>query len=341
MDNEERTRHRGSLVTTVVWKLIVVVVTTMVAWLVQQLTQNASEGGSRRSQVDALVSRPEGKRLDDVGGHEEIKQELRMSVVLPMRRPDLFYDTPSLRPPRGVLLHGPPGTGKTMLAHATASEAGVSLITLHNAALESKWWGESPKLLEAIFREAHTSLAPCIIFIDEIDGMGRARNETDQSCVYSFKCELLRNMDNVVGHPVVVIACTNCPNSLDPALSRRFQRRLHVGPPSETDRKSILATLSRDDNVSSATLWDEVARRTSGCTGSDLSSMYEAASNVRMQSVNLEDLEDATSSQALIDRIGPLTMEHVEAGARRVSRPLAEEPRGEDSRKGEEVQRKK
>ena len=148
----------------------------------------------------------------------------------------------------------------------------VPLITLHNAALESKWWGESPKLLQEVFQEARR-IAPCVVFIDEIDGMGRARSDQDQNCVYSFKCELFRNMDSLADVPVVVVACTNCPGSLDPALRRRFQRKIEVLPPSHSDRMAILALLPDVPE----SLVTEIANRTHGFTGADLTALYEAA----------------------------------------------------------------
>lgn len=317
---------RHSLVFGLVWKLVMLIVSTLVALLVQSL----SEGGgrvslksSKKSQVDALVTRPTGHTLDDVGGHETAKQELRTGVLFPMKRPDVFYDasTPSLRPPRGILLHGPPGTGKTMLARAVACEAGVPLITLHSAALESKWWGDTPKLLDAVFREARTVYAPCIIFMDEIDGLGRQRSDQDQNCVYSFKCELFRNLDSIVGHPVIVIACTNCPNTLDPALRRRFQRQIEIPPPSSDDRSAILERLTRNDRV--AFPLDEVARRTPGFTGADMASLYEAATNVRVHSTFHSDmLDDTHSATSILKKVGPLTMDHIETAATRISKTL-------------------
>ena len=273
----------------------------------------SSSSSEYDKEVRALVARapaaPDDGALDEVGGHEAAKAELRRSVVLPMRHPRVFYEGPrSVRPPRGVLLHGPPGTGKTMLARAAARASGASLLALSAAALESKWYGDSPKLLQAAFRLARGELAPCILFIDEIDGVGRARQESDQSCVYSLKCELLRNVDEMDGHPVALLACTNCPQQLDAALRRRFQRVLEVGRPSRGERLEILRRLA--DGAASATL-ERVADATDGLTGSDLAALYEDASARRMDPARLEKaLARGGDGHALSRRLGPLAWRH-------------------------------
>ena len=312
-------------------RIILFIISTLIVVVVQRVLSNEpilpmSGGGGENAKdprVDAMVTMPDqSRRLSDVGGHTSVKEELTNSVTMPMRNPDVFYRSGlrSVKPPSGILLHGPPGTGKTMLARAVAAESGVPMITLHSAALESKWWGDSPKLLQAVFTQARKRYAPCIIFMDEIDGLGRARSESDQSCVYSFKCEMLRNMDSIQGEPVVVIACTNCPQSLDPALSRRFQRKVEVPRPTRDERVSILTILMNQEHRDSVTAV-EVADNTDRFTGADLSSLYEAACSCRLVRVG-KRIERARNDTDLVRILGPLSMEDVRIGSRRISRPL-------------------
>lgn len=305
------------------WKIVGIIVYAIVSSLVGMWVMNTLQeedglhGGKHADEIRSCIVTPRGESLDDIGGMEDIKRELYRSVLLPLRHPDIFYRGPkSLRPPKGILLHGPPGTGKTMLARALASEVGVPFLSLTASSLESKWWGESPKLIESAFKLARGELAPCIVFFDEIDGIGRRRNELDQSCVYSFKTELLRNLDGVdndADSPVMVLACTNAPDSLDPALRRRLPHTVHVGKPDARARYSILRRLLKEEATVDKSVVRAVAQKTEGFTGSDLSALFARASAIRFREFAMEDvLASGTirSGTELVQKVGGILAPH-------------------------------
>ena len=261
--------------------LVSVVVSLVAAWLLMYLQKDGKgQESDHDASMRACVERPHSG-FDGVGGLVCVKDELRRAVLLPFGRPELFFRGPRvLRASRGVLLHGPPGTGKTLLARALAAEAKVAFLPLTAASLESKWWGETPKLLQAAFRLAR-NIQPCIVCCDELDGIGgRTRSEQDPSCVYSFKTELLRHLDakgeEAETAAVMVLACTNHMLSLDAAVRRRFARRIHVGLPTTGERLEILLTLASDSGISKAVL-RRAAKQCAGCTGADLASILSDA----------------------------------------------------------------
>ena len=273
------------------------------------LVQEGGEGEEHSSKLKASnVERPTKPRMREIGGLRRAKRELRECVLLPMRHPDHFYKGPPvLRPPRGVLLHGPPGTGKTLLAKAVAAEARVPLLSLHAATLESKWYGEGPKTLQAAFSLAKGELSPCVVFFDEVDAIGRERGDGDPACVYSLKCEMLRNLDEVKDFPVAVLACTNCPGRLDGALRRRMERSIHVGVPTREERRSILGKL---DPTLPGEVLDMVASKTGGMTGAGLSSLLREVHARRSRSrAFAKALASTRDGHALMRALGPLTGE--------------------------------
>ena len=248
-----------------------------------------------------FVSFPKGKLLAHVGGCASAKEDLYYGIVLPMKRPDAFFGSNTVSTPQFFLLHGPPGTGKTMLATSAAAEAGVPLLSLNASNLESKWYGETPRILDKVFKSAREKHSPCVIFFDEIDSLGRRRSEMDCTSSYTLKCELLRNMDTLKGLPVCVVACTNCPGSLDPALRRRFVKELSVGLPDEDERMSILEAITSDEGWRKKRkkhVLKEVSRMTAGYSGSDLASLYESVKAERVKA-NLDIVLSHGSSNVL------------------------------------------
>lgn len=256
--------------------VIASLLTILIASFVQRRLQGGSSPSSSPSPVESILAHP---GFEAVGGYRFAKTEMRRAIVLPFRKQHIFFDpsAPSLRPPSGVLISGPPGTGKTLLAKACAKESGATFLPLNPASLESKWYGDTPRILASSFRAARRR-APSILFFDEIDGMGRARGEEEQGCTYTFKCELLRHMDETAkaSLPVVVLACTNHPRRLDPALRRRFQRHIEMGPPDGDARAHIFSVLCETEGIS-ASLLASLVQRTEGWTGSDIASAHAEA----------------------------------------------------------------
>ncbi|GIL89001.1 hypothetical protein Vretifemale_16909 [Volvox reticuliferus] len=180
-----------------------------------------------------------GVTFDDIAGCDRAKQLLHEAVALPLIIPEFF--TGIREPWRGVLLHGPPGNGKTMLAKALAGMVGGAFFAVSPASLTSKWRGESEKLLATLFAVAQAH-APAIIFIDEVDALGGARGvDGEHEASRRFKAELLQQMDGLAsGRGVMVLAATNCPWDLDPALRRRLEKRIHIGLPDAAQRLALL-----------------------------------------------------------------------------------------------------
>lgn len=165
--------------------------------------------------------------FSDIGALDDVKESLQEVVMLPLRRPDLFKDGGLLKPCKGVLLFGPPGTGKTMLAKAIANEARASFINVSLSTITGMWFGESEKNVRALFSLA-AKVAPTIIFIDEVDSLLGKRTSGEQNVVRGLKNEFMTHWDGLLSKPdekVIVLAATNLPFALDEAVIRRFQRR--------------------------------------------------------------------------------------------------------------------
>lgn len=277
---------------------------------------------SYESQIMQQIVQPEAitERLDDIGGLSYIKEEIRAQVLLPLKYPKLFFtETHALRPPRGILLHGPPGTGKTMLARAIAAEANVPFFALTLSTLENKFYGESSKLLSATFSLAR-KMQPCVLFFDEIDGMIRMRSELDQSCVYAFKTEFLMHMDGIgkrKDDAVIVMGCTNCASKLDQAVSRRLPQQYQVNLPTKSELIDIFVLNLKDAHMNRNEIEEVVDCMVEGCSGSDVVEIVRAAWALQLQQAVTTDTfqkriqDDKATAEDLKQWVGAVKQRHV------------------------------
>ena len=233
-------------------------------------------------------SPPSHVSLADLGGVDSVIQDLKDLIVLPLFRPDIYVNS-KIQPPRGILLHGPPGCGKTMIANALAAELGVPFISLSAPSLVSGMSGESEKALRDHFEEAK-SMAPCLVFLDEIDSITPKRENAQREMEKRIVAQLLTCMDHLAleqtgGKAVIILAATNRPDSLDPALRRggRFDKEINLGVPSEAVREKILRALTRQIALSDDLDFRLLAKLTRGFVGADLSDLVSTAGSAAIK----------------------------------------------------------
>jgi transitional endoplasmic reticulum ATPase len=243
---------------------------------------------------------------EDIGGLEEEVKKIREMVELPLKHPEIFQRL-GVEAPKGVLLHGPPGTGKTLLAKAVASETNSHFIVINGPEIMSKYYGQSEENLRKKFEEAEKN-APSIIFIDEIDAIASKREETRGEVERRVVAQLLALMDGLKSRGrVVVIAATNVPNILDPALRRpgRFDRELEIGVPNKEGRLNILKIHTRNMPLAKDVNLKELAAITHGFVGADVASLCKEAAMIVLRRV-LPDLKydkDETIPENVLERL--------------------------------------
>lgn len=236
--------------------------------------------------------------FNDIAGNELAKEALREIVIYPMLRPDLYTGLRS--PTRGVLLFGPPGNGKTLLAKAVASESKCVFFNISAASLMSKWVGESEKMVRALFTMAR-ELQPCIIFMDEIDSLLSARKSDDKDVTRRVLNEFLQEFDGArtTGNDqILIMGATNRPFELDDAALRRFPKRIQIRMPDIETRFQLLKLLLRKEGnpLNDKELW-KIAQITENYSSSDLTNLAKDAAMGPLRSLDRETFQSISSSE--------------------------------------------
>ena len=271
---------------------------------------------------EVFIENPDVK-WEQVGGLAEVKRELMEAVEWPMKYPGL-YDKLGHKMPRGILLHGPSGTGKTLMAKAVATQSEANFVSVRGPELLSKWVGESERGIREIFKRARQS-APCVIFFDEIDSIAPIRGAGGETAVTErVVSQLLTELDGMENmHGVVVLAATNRADMIDPALLRpgRFDKIIQIPLPDKESRKSILEINCEDIPIADKDSADKIdyeklSEMTDGLSGADVASI----ANTAVSLVVHEHLDNAPDPKAVEEKAAKakVTMKHFEEAVKKV-----------------------
>ncbi|KAK8711525.1 hypothetical protein V6N13_146806 [Hibiscus sabdariffa] len=262
------------------------------------VTENEFE---KKLLADVIPPSDIGVSFDDIGALENVKDTLKELVMLPLQRPELFCKGQLTKPCKGILLFGPPGTGKTMLAKAVATEAGANFINISMSSITSKWFGEGEKYVKAVFSLA-SKIAPSVIFVDEVDSMlGRRENPGEHEAMRKMKNEFMVNWDGLRTKDkerVLVLAATNRPFDLDEAVIRRLPRRLMVNLPDAPNREKILRVILAKEELSPNVDLEAIANMTDGYSGSDLKNLCVTAAHCPIREILEKEKKERASAVA-------------------------------------------
>ncbi|XP_062203389.1 uncharacterized protein LOC133905581 [Phragmites australis] len=262
------------------------------------ITENEFE---KKLLSDVILPKGIGVTFEDIGALDNVKETLKELVMVPLQRPELFSKGNLRKPVKGILLFGPPGTGKTMVAKAVATEAGASFIHVSMSSITSKWLGEVEKYVKAIFSLA-SKLSPAVIFIDEVDSfLGNRENPREHSAMRRMKNEFMTHWDGLrtkEQERVLVLGATNRPFDLDEAVIRRFPRRLMVSLPDASNREKILKVILSEEVLASDVDLELLANMTDGYSGSDLKNLCVTAALYPIREVREKEKREKSLARA-------------------------------------------
>eukprot|EP00027_Filamoeba_sp_ATCC50430_P015882 CAMPEP_0168570164 /NCGR_PEP_ID=MMETSP0413-20121227/16571_1 /TAXON_ID=136452 /ORGANISM="Filamoeba nolandi, Strain NC-AS-23-1" /LENGTH=434 /DNA_ID=CAMNT_0008602761 /DNA_START=87 /DNA_END=1387 /DNA_ORIENTATION=+ len=276
--------------------------------------------------------------FEDIGALDDVKQNLRELVMLPLQRPELFTKGSLTKPCKGILLFGPPGTGKTMLAKAIATQCMANFINVSMATIASKWFGEGEKYVKAIFTLA-SKISPTVIFIDEVDSiLGKREKSGEHEAMRKIKNEFMTHWDGLKtkeNERVLVLAATNRPFDLDEAVLRRMSRRILVDLPTAENRVKIFKVILSKEDLEPNLDFEQLSKMTEGFSGSDIKNLCVAAAYQPIREVlEQERIEEETkqlglsASQSKPEKqisLRPLTMKDFEKSLSQISASVSED----------------